>query len=90
MIERIALTVAEAAKAVGMTRWVIYGAIKRGELAAYQANKNSTFFVLPEELRAWVTRLRVSPQQRERDRATYEDPVDSGEAEPKPLNARDY
>lgn len=69
MIERIAYTVAEAAKAVGLSRYVLYGAIRRGELLAYQAREEANYLILAEDLRAWITRM---PAQRQPGRENAE------------------
>lgn len=49
--ERIAYTVSQAAAAVGLSRYVIYNAITRGELRAYDRVK---FVILAEDLKAWI------------------------------------
>jgi hypothetical protein len=62
--DRIAYPVLEAAQAIGRSRYVLYDAIRRKELPAYQQSEDSDFLVLAEDLRAWVTRLPAQPRRR--------------------------
>lgn len=63
-IERIAYPVAEAAAAIGRSRYVLYDAIRRKELPAYQSHSGAEFLILVDDLRAWVTRHAAEPQPR--------------------------
>lgn len=58
---RRAYKVSEAAKLVGISRYVLYKAIRNHELPAYRRSAQSDFRLLPDDLRAWVTRLQGSP-----------------------------
>jgi excisionase family DNA binding protein len=62
-IERIAYTVSQAAEAVGLSRYVLYDAIRAKELAAHQANEKARILILAEDLRAWVTRMPAQPRK---------------------------
>ena len=64
-VERIAYPVSEAANVVGRSRYVLYDAIKRKELPAYQQSERSDYLVLVEDLRAWVTRFPARPDSAE-------------------------
>jgi len=66
--ERISYPVSEAAVAVGRSRYVLYDAIRRNELVAYQQSEDSDYLVLAEDLRAWVTRMPAQHQSRRRSR----------------------
>jgi excisionase family DNA binding protein len=55
----LAYTVAQAAQTVGMSRYVIYEAIRNRELVAYRPGARADLKILPEDLREWVTRHQV-------------------------------
>lgn len=63
--DRVAYKVAQAADAIGYSRYVLYGAIRRGELAVYQPYKGADWLILADDLRAWVTRRIVLPNGHE-------------------------
>jgi len=54
---RISYTIAEAAKLVGYSRYVLYDAIRNGELVAYRPNPGGDLRVLADDVREWVTRF---------------------------------
>jgi excisionase family DNA binding protein len=56
---RISYKVTEAAKMVGLSRYVLYDAIRNMELPAYRPSPRGDFVLLPDDLRAWVTRFRA-------------------------------
>jgi hypothetical protein len=63
-IERMAYPVVKAAEAVGRSRYVLYDAIRRKELPAYQQSEDSDYLILADDLRAWVTRYPAQPRRR--------------------------
>ena len=56
---RISYKISEAAKLVGLSRYVLYDAIRNRELPAYRPSPRSDLVVLPEDVRIWVTRFRA-------------------------------
>jgi len=68
-VERIAYSVAEAAKAVGRSRYVLYDAIRRKDLLAYRQSVDSDYLILANDLRAWVTRYPAQSYPRKRRRS---------------------
>jgi excisionase family DNA binding protein len=60
--EPIAYKVSQAAAALGMSRYVLYEAIRDEELRAYRPKKGSDLMILPEDLREWVTRHPARPK----------------------------
>lgn len=58
--DRVAYKVAQAADAIGYSRYVLYGAIRRGELAVYQPYKGADWLILADDLRAWVITRKVA------------------------------
>jgi hypothetical protein len=61
-VERISYSVSEAASAVGKSRYVLYDAIRRKELVAYQQSPESDYSILTTDLIAWLTRLGAQPK----------------------------
>ncbi|MFL6601900.1 MAG: helix-turn-helix domain-containing protein [Steroidobacteraceae bacterium] len=53
-IERISYKVSQAAKATGISRYVLYSAIRREHLRAFQPNEGGDLLILVEDLRAWI------------------------------------
>ena len=51
----IAYKVSKAAAMVGISRYLLYDAIRHRELRAYRPNARSDLMILPEDLREWVT-----------------------------------
>jgi excisionase family DNA binding protein len=60
--EPIAYRVSQAAALLGMSRYVLYEAIRDEELRAYRPKKGSDLRILPEDLREWVTRHPARPK----------------------------
>ena len=58
-VERVSYSVSQAALAVGKSRYVLYDAIRRGDLTAYQQTPESDFSILASDLLAWLKRLPV-------------------------------
>jgi excisionase family DNA binding protein len=56
---RISYKVIEAAKMVGLSRYLLYDAIRNLELPAYRPSPRGDLVLLPDDLRAWVTRFRA-------------------------------
>jgi excisionase family DNA binding protein len=56
---RISYKVVEAADIVGVSRYVLYEAIRNRELSAYRPNPRSDLLLLADDLRTWVTRFRA-------------------------------
>jgi acyl dehydratase len=56
---RISYKVIEAAKMVGLSKYVLYDAIRNLELPAYRPSPRGDLVLLPDDLRAWVTRFRA-------------------------------
>jgi hypothetical protein len=52
----IAYKVAKAAAMVGMSRYLLYEAIRNQELRAFRPRPRADLMILPEDLREWVTR----------------------------------
>jgi excisionase family DNA binding protein len=65
--ERISYKVAQAAEAVGYSRYVLYDAINRQELPAYQPYEGADILILKEDLHAWVTRRTAQTKGRSRE-----------------------
>lgn len=61
-VERVCYKVSQAAQATGISRYVLYDAIRSGELRAYQPTASGHLVITVEDLRAWVTR-RPAPSQ---------------------------
>jgi excisionase family DNA binding protein len=62
--ERIAYKVAQAARATGVSRYVLYDAIRARQLPAFEPNPGGDFLILAEDLRAWVKRHPAKPRRR--------------------------
>ena len=60
VIEPLALTVDQAVKASALSRWAIYGGIKRGELCARKAGQRT--IILTSDLKAWLERFPPAPR----------------------------
>jgi hypothetical protein len=58
----IAYKVSRAAAMVGISRYLLYDAIRHRELRAYRPNARSDLMILPEDLREWVTRHPAEPK----------------------------
>jgi excisionase family DNA binding protein len=58
-INRISYKVSEAADIVGLSKWVLYEAIRNRELPAYRPSPRSDLLLLGDDLRTWVTRCRA-------------------------------
>jgi excisionase family DNA binding protein len=54
---RVLYTIAEAAKLVGYSRYVLYDAIRNGELVAYRPNPRADLRVRADDIHEWVTRF---------------------------------
>jgi excisionase family DNA binding protein len=74
--ERISYKVSEAAKVAGVSRYVLYDAIRAGDLRAWQPNPRGDRLILAEDLRAWVTRFPAPV--RTRDVGNDADPIVKG------------
>jgi len=57
----MAYKVSRAAAMLGISRYVLYEAIRLQELRAYQPSTRSDFMILAEDLRNWVTGHQVHP-----------------------------
>lgn len=66
LIERISYKVTQAAQATGLSRYVIYDAIRDKQLAAYEPNPGGDFLILAEDLRTWIKRYPAQPRVRGR------------------------
>ena len=73
-IERISYKVSQAAEATGVSRYVLYSAIRNEELQAFQPNPGGDFLVLRDDLREWITRYRANP------RGTTRAPIEAEES----------
>jgi hypothetical protein len=62
LIERISYKVSQAAKATGISRYVLYSAIRREQLHAFQPNEGGDLLILVEDLRAWIRRHPARPR----------------------------
>ena len=58
----IAYKVSKAAEMLGVSRYRLYEAIRDQELRAYRPNARADLMILPEDLREWVTRYPVQPE----------------------------
>jgi excisionase family DNA binding protein len=58
-VNRISYKVAEAADIVGLSRYVLYEAIRNQKLPAYRPSPRSDLLLLADDLRTWVTRFRA-------------------------------
>jgi excisionase family DNA binding protein len=58
----IAYKVSTAASMVGISRYLLYEAIRDQELRAYRPRARSDLMILAEDLREWVTRYPVRPK----------------------------
>jgi excisionase family DNA binding protein len=61
-IERVSYKVSQAAAATGVSRYVLYDAIRDGHLLAFQPTVGGDILILSEHLRAWITQRPVSPR----------------------------
>jgi hypothetical protein len=61
-IERISYKVSQAAKATGISRYVLYSAIRHEKLRAFQPNEGGDLLILVEDLRAWIRRHPAPPR----------------------------
>jgi excisionase family DNA binding protein len=57
--ERLAFSVAQAAQAVGLSRFALYDAINDGELTAFAVRKRGKRLILREDLLRWITSRQV-------------------------------
>jgi excisionase family DNA binding protein len=58
-VERVSYKVSQAAAATGISRYVLYDAIREGRLLAFQPTIGGDILILAEHLRAWITRRPV-------------------------------
>jgi acyl dehydratase len=76
---RMAYKVSEAARLVGISRYVLYEAIRNQELRAYSYSPRGDLRLLPGDLYAWVTRFGPRPESSQGSRRD-EAKADSEEA----------